>query len=192
MKINDIREIEIFHTLEKIKEVNEAILFHQKFEEPDHFTIRQWQRVKNDLQRQFGEMLAVLDALPLIPEIQSAGIAPKKRGMSPEHMAKIREARIAKRAEANSKLEAEMQSAGIAPKKHGMSPEHMAKIREARMAKRTEANSKLEAEMQFAGKAPKKRGTNTEHMAKTRETDIPKRTEASKVSKVKGEKPIGR
>ena len=69
--------------------------------------------------------------------------------MSPEHMAKIREARMAniaarKADEAAGKIvvapkkAAKVKAAadaGDRPKRKGMSPEHMAKIREARLAK---------------------------------------------------------
>ena len=120
--------------------------------------------------------------------------APKKRGMSPEHMAKIREARMAKRAaaaddsgaatatttKATAKPKQEKAAASDdtgAPKKRGMSPEHMAKIREARMAKRAESNptanitpkpKKEKAAASDDGSAPKKRGMSAEHMAKIR------------------------
>jgi len=58
--------------------------------------------------------------------------------MNAEHLAKIREARLAKGADAALKKPI----ADEAPKqKRGMSAEHMAKIREAR-AKRTEAVAK--------------------------------------------------
>ncbi len=121
MEIYDVREIEIFHTIEKIKEINKAVIFHQKFEEPDHFAIRQWQKVKIELQSQLREMLFALDALPLLieatPTMASKPGAekqmdvgmPQKRGMSAEHMAKIREARMAKRTKASA-------STGVAPK----------------------------------------------------------------------------
>ena len=80
--------------------------------------------------------------------VTSGSEAPKRKGMSPEHMAKIREARMAniaarKADEAAGKTVAAPKKAGKAkasdtgdtPKRKGMSPEHMAKIREARMAK---------------------------------------------------------
>jgi len=60
--------VPIFHTLETIETINEHIDFHQKFDEPDLFAIRQWQRLRLDLQRQLHEMLAALDALPPITE----------------------------------------------------------------------------------------------------------------------------
>ncbi len=132
---------------------------------------------------------------------KSANDAPKKRGMSPEHMAKIREARMAKRAEAISsgiitpkaKKEKATDENG-APKKRGMSPEHMAKIREARMSKRAAAadNGAATATTSTAktakpkkekaapatddeNGAPKKRGMSPEHMAKIREARMAKR-----------------
>ena len=95
----------------------------------------------------------------------AAPAKPKRKGMPPEHMAKIREARMAQKAAANQpaktsapanqpdtsgkrkrRTKAEMEAAKAAkaaapdkPKRKGMPPEHMAKIREARIAKRAAA-----------------------------------------------------
>ncbi len=172
MEINDIREIEIFHTIEKIKEINEAIIFHQKFEEPDHFAIRQWQRVRIDLQGQLHEMLSALNVLPQTEATKKvtpkpAGEEkPKRRGMNAEQMAKIREARISSRAEAivkNPKPKVEKRTSDRALTKRGASAEHIAKIREARMTKRAEAsaintvNPKSRVEKPAGSNAPKKR-----------------------------------
>ncbi len=123
---------------------------------------------------------------------KSATDAPKKRGMSAEHMAKIREARMAKRADAiasgavtpKAKKEKATSDDGT-PKKRGMSAEHMAKIREARMSKRADAiasgavtpKAKKEKATSDDG-APKKRGMSAEHMAKIREARVSKRAEA--------------
>ena len=132
-------------------------------------------------------------ARPKVEQPADANATPKKRGMSPEHMAKIREARMAKRAEAASsgsatakpKQEKALDDNG-APKKRGMSPEHMAKIREARMTKRAEtassggatAKPKQEQAADDNG-ASKKRGMSPEHMAKIREARMAKRAEAA-------------
>ena len=110
------------------------------------------------------------------------GEAPKRRGMSAEHMAKIREARMAKRAEAGATTTkaatTEKPADDGTKKKRGMSPEHMAKIREARMAKRAEAGAtttkaaKMEKPADDGTK--KKRGMSAEHMAKIREARMAK------------------
>ncbi|MCY7327923.1 MAG: putative metal-dependent hydrolase, partial [Saprospiraceae bacterium] len=104
-----------------------------------------------------------------------AGTEPQKRGMSAEHMAKIREARMAKRAAAIAageiipKPEKAAASADGAPKKRGMSAEHMAKIREARMAKRAAAitagqiTPKPQKAAASAHAAPKKLRMRAEH-----------------------------
>ncbi|MEI6408812.1 MAG: putative metal-dependent hydrolase [Bacteroidota bacterium] len=94
------------------------------------------------------------------PEVTGSEEPKKRRGMSPEHMANIRAARVAKRAAAGlttatssePKVPTEPKKRGPKPKakpevtgseepkkRRGMSPEHMAKIRAARVAKRAAA-----------------------------------------------------
>jgi hypothetical protein len=60
MEIYDEIDIQIFHTLEKIKRINKHIHLHQNADEPDDFAIEQWQEIRNDLTRQLQEMLAKL------------------------------------------------------------------------------------------------------------------------------------
>ncbi|MCY7327737.1 MAG: hypothetical protein LH618_04235 [Saprospiraceae bacterium] len=165
------RHIPIFHTLETIERINKHIAFYQNFEQPDKMAVEQWQRIRADLQRQLGEMLAALDALPIIPKKSFTTPTPKRRDMSPERMAKLQEARLAKRtpAAATLKPEAERQSADIAPKRRGMSPEQLAKLREARLA-RTAAAKPITHE------PPKMRGQNPEHMTRMREARRATRT----------------
>ncbi len=159
---------------------------------------------------------------PKTPVVNADG-TPKKRGMSPEHMAKIREARMAKRAAAGlapmvtkpvttPKVKAAKAPKALAvnadetPKKRGMSPEHMAKIRAARVAKRAAAGlapmvtkpvaaPKVKVEkapktpVVNADETPKKRGMSPEHMEKIRAARMAKRAEAISAGTLPAPKP---
>lgn len=61
MEIQDEIDIQIFHTLEKIKRINKHIAFHKSAESPDEFAIEQWEDIRNDLVRQLQELLAEID-----------------------------------------------------------------------------------------------------------------------------------
>ncbi len=57
MEIKDELQIEIFHTLEKIKQINVVIHTHEKQEEPDKLAIEQYLDVKHKLALQLVELL---------------------------------------------------------------------------------------------------------------------------------------
>jgi hypothetical protein len=62
MEINDIRMIEIFHTLEKIERVNQAIQFHKTMKEKaDELAIEQYSSVKSELTEQLLQLLEEMD-----------------------------------------------------------------------------------------------------------------------------------
>ncbi|MBK7873882.1 MAG: hypothetical protein IPJ74_26125 [Saprospiraceae bacterium] len=61
MEIRDERMIEIFHTLEKIERINNAIHFHQEQQKPDKLAIDQYQSLKSGLTQQLVELLAKLE-----------------------------------------------------------------------------------------------------------------------------------
>ncbi len=58
MEINDELEIQIFHTLEQVKRMNEAIRRHQRTDDPNTFMIEQFQEVKNRLTNELQVLLS--------------------------------------------------------------------------------------------------------------------------------------
>ena len=58
MEINDELEIEIFHTLEQIKQMNKAIHRHQQAQEPNDFMIEQFQEMKNRLTKELQALMS--------------------------------------------------------------------------------------------------------------------------------------
>ncbi len=61
MEIHDVRQIEIFHTLEKIERMNKSIAFHRAIDNPDKLAIEQYGQVKKQLVDQLLELLAEID-----------------------------------------------------------------------------------------------------------------------------------
>ena len=57
MEIKDELQIEIFHTLERIKSINNIIHMHEKQDIPDSLAIEQYQDVKHALALQLIELL---------------------------------------------------------------------------------------------------------------------------------------
>ena len=70
MEIQEERQIEIFHTLEKIERMNKAIQFHQVQENQDKTAISQYQSVKQDLIRQLREILWIANNVLTLSEIR--------------------------------------------------------------------------------------------------------------------------
>ena len=58
MEINDELEIQIFHTLEQVKWMNEAIRRHQRTDDPNDFMIEQFQEVKSRLTDELRSLLS--------------------------------------------------------------------------------------------------------------------------------------
>lgn len=58
MEINDELEIQIFHTLEQVKRMNEAIRRHQQAEVPNLFMIEQFQEVRQRLNTELQDLLS--------------------------------------------------------------------------------------------------------------------------------------
>ena len=61
MEIHDEVQIEIFHTLEKINRMNNAIAFHTLQDEPSLVSIEQYQAVKSQMTRHLLELLEKVD-----------------------------------------------------------------------------------------------------------------------------------
>lgn len=61
MELTNPRQIEIFHTLEKIERMNHAILFHKATQNPDLLAIEQYQEMKDKLVQQLLVLLAEMD-----------------------------------------------------------------------------------------------------------------------------------
>lgn len=61
MEIHDEIHIEIFHTLEKITRMNNAIAFHAEQEVPSLISIEQYQSLKSQMTNQLLELLAKVD-----------------------------------------------------------------------------------------------------------------------------------
>jgi hypothetical protein len=61
MEITDSRQIEIFHTLEKIERMNKAILFHKATQNPDSLALEQYEAMKAQLTQQLLGLLEQLD-----------------------------------------------------------------------------------------------------------------------------------
>lgn len=62
MEIKDAKQIEIFHTLEKIERLNGAIHFHKAMEEKvDDLAIEQYERMKAQLTEQLISLLEGMD-----------------------------------------------------------------------------------------------------------------------------------
>ncbi len=64
MEINDELEIQIFHTLEQIKRMNEAIRRHQRADPPNAFMIEQFQEVKTRLTNELRGLLSQVTETP--------------------------------------------------------------------------------------------------------------------------------
>ncbi len=58
MEINDELEIRIFHTLEQVKRMNEAIRRHQRANNPNEFMIEQFQEIKSRLTDELRGLLS--------------------------------------------------------------------------------------------------------------------------------------
>ncbi|GAB3997202.1 hypothetical protein GCM10028807_41780 [Spirosoma daeguense] len=58
MEINDELEIRIFHTLEQVKRMNEAIRRHQQTDEPNGFIIEQFLEVRQRLNIELQDLLS--------------------------------------------------------------------------------------------------------------------------------------
>ncbi|WP_080058130.1 hypothetical protein [Spirosoma aerolatum] len=58
MEINDELEIQLFHTLEQIKRMNEAIRRHQRVEDGNPFMIEQFQEVRQRLHADLQDLLS--------------------------------------------------------------------------------------------------------------------------------------
>ena len=61
MEIHDEIQIEIFHTLEKINRMNNAIAFHATQSEPSLVSIEQYQSIKSQMTHQLLDLLAKVD-----------------------------------------------------------------------------------------------------------------------------------
>lgn len=60
MEIKDELEIQLFHTLEQVKQMNEAIHRHKQLDEPNAFMIEQYQEVKSRLTGELEKLLSQL------------------------------------------------------------------------------------------------------------------------------------
>lgn len=70
MEIKDTRQIEIFHTLEKIERINKAIRFHlSQDQDADRLAIEQYMEVKTQLTTQ---LLALLEQMGLHLQMTAA------------------------------------------------------------------------------------------------------------------------
>ena len=61
MELTNPRQIEIFHTLEKIERMNKAIAFHKAMDNSDKLALDQYLQMKKQLTKQLLAMLADLD-----------------------------------------------------------------------------------------------------------------------------------
>ena len=61
MEIHDEVQIEIFHTLEKINRMNNAIAFHTVQDEPSLVSIEQYKAIKSQMTHQLLELLEKVD-----------------------------------------------------------------------------------------------------------------------------------
>lgn len=61
MELNDKRQIEIFHTLEKIERMNKAIAFHKAMENPDKLALEQYEQLKKELTKQLLSLFKDMD-----------------------------------------------------------------------------------------------------------------------------------
>ncbi|GAB4028942.1 hypothetical protein [Spirosoma gilvum] len=64
MEINDELEIQLFHTLEHIKRMNDAIRRHQRAEEANTFMIEQFQEIKQRLNTELQDLLSKVTETP--------------------------------------------------------------------------------------------------------------------------------
>jgi hypothetical protein len=64
MEINDELEILIFHTLEQVKRMNEAIRRHQRADDSNDFMIEQFQEVKSRLTDGLRSLLSQATEMP--------------------------------------------------------------------------------------------------------------------------------
>lgn len=58
LEINDELEIQIFHTLEQVKRMNEAIRRHQRADEPNALIIEQFQELRQRLNIELQDLLS--------------------------------------------------------------------------------------------------------------------------------------
>ena len=58
MEIKDELTIQLFHTLEQVKQMNEAIHRHQQADKPNEFMIEQFQEVKSRLTGELEKLLS--------------------------------------------------------------------------------------------------------------------------------------
>ncbi|RIV25412.1 hypothetical protein DYU11_08930 [Fibrisoma montanum] len=58
MEINDELEIRLFHTIEQVRRMNEAIRRHQQADEPNAFMIEQFQEVKTRLTKELQDLMS--------------------------------------------------------------------------------------------------------------------------------------
>lgn len=59
MEINDEVNIQIFHTLEQVKQMNEAIRRQQEDSEHNAFMVEQYQQMKNRLTDELQQLLSI-------------------------------------------------------------------------------------------------------------------------------------
>lgn len=60
MEIRDEMDIRLFHTLEQVKQMNEAIHRHQQLDVPNAFMLEQFQEVKSRLTGELEKLLSQL------------------------------------------------------------------------------------------------------------------------------------
>ncbi len=58
MEIRDELDIQIFHTLEQVKRMNEAIRRHAQADEPNAFMVEQFQEVRQRLNTELQNLLS--------------------------------------------------------------------------------------------------------------------------------------
>ena len=58
MEIRDELEIQLFHTLEQVKRMNEAIRRHNQADEPNAFMVEQFQEVRQRLNTELQNLLS--------------------------------------------------------------------------------------------------------------------------------------
>ena len=52
MEIEESNLIRVVVTLQKIRQIQQAIETHQSWEEPDGFAVQQWEQIKNEMQQE--------------------------------------------------------------------------------------------------------------------------------------------
>ena len=58
MEIVDEIEIQIFYTIERIKSIEQAVVRHQKIDEPNDFMIEQYQELRRKLSNDLASFLS--------------------------------------------------------------------------------------------------------------------------------------